>query len=108
MTAAATERDYESTIIDAARIGGWRIHTERPALSVKGWRTPIRGDTGWPDLFLAHPTRGVLAVELKRKPRKPTPEQVAWIDTLCQAGVDARIVYVPDGLDALCAELVAR
>jgi hypothetical protein len=106
-TATATERDYESTIIDAARIGGWLVHAERPARSTRGWRTPIRGDAGWPDLFLAHPDGRALALELKRRPRRPTPEQVCWLHALALGdAIDARVVYVPDELDALVAELV--
>ena len=106
MKALATEREYESTIIDAARIGGWMIHAERPARTATSWRTAIRGDVGWPDLFLAHPTRGAMALELKRRPNKPTTAQRVWLMMLVGAGIDARLVFVPDELDDLCAELV--
>lgn len=108
MTAPATEREYESTIIDAARLGGWRVHAERPAQSKRGWRTPVRGDVGWPDLFLAHPDGRAMAIELKRKPRRVTPEQMVWLTVLGAGGIDARLVYVPEGLDAIVAELVER
>lgn len=50
----------------------------------------------------------LLAVELKRKPRKPDAAQIAWLDALRAAGADARIVYVPEDMQALCAELVQR
>jgi len=105
MTERATERDYETTIIDAARLGGWFVHAERPARSAKGWRTPIRGHAGWPDLFLVNPDGRALALELKRRPNKPTPEQMSWLLALELAGIDARLVYVPDDLHALVAEL---
>lgn len=104
--ASATEAEYETTIIEAARLGGWLVHAERPARTARGWRTPIRGHVGWPDLFLAHPGRRPLALELKRKPNKPTPEQASWLLVLELAGIDARLVHVPDDLDALVAELV--
>jgi hypothetical protein len=107
MTAAlATEREYETTIIEAARLGGWLVHAERPARSARGWRTPIRGHAGWPDLFVVHPDGRALALELKRRPNRPTPEQASWLLALELAGIDARLVYVPDDLDALVAELV--
>ena len=108
MTATATERDYESTIIAAATLGGWLVHAERPARSARGWRTPIRGVAGWPDLLLVHPLLGrVLALELKRRPNRPRPEQVSWLLALELAGIDARLVHVPDDLDDLLAELTA-
>jgi len=104
----ATEADYESTIIEAALLGGWLVHAERPARSARGWRTPIRGHAGWPDLFLAHPDGRKMALELKRHPRRPTPEQSSWLLVLALGeAIDARVVYVPDELDALVAELVA-
>lgn len=106
-SSVATEREYESTVIDAARIGGWRVHAERPAQTAKGWRTAIRGSAGWPDLFLVHPTRGAMALELKRRPRRPTVEQVRWLAALTAVGIDARLVYVPEELDALVLELVS-
>lgn len=107
MPALATEREYETTILEAARIGGWRVHAERPAQTAKGWRTAIRGSAGWPDLFLVHPTRGAMALELKRRPRRPTVDQELWLAALAGAGIDARLVYVPDDLDALVRELVS-
>lgn len=106
MTATATEREYESTILEAAQLGGWLAHAERPAQSARGWRTPIRGDAGWPDLFLVHPDGRALALELKRKPNKPTPEQLSWLLALGLAGIDARLVWLPDDVDGLVAELV--
>lgn len=105
--ALATEREYESTLIEAAKLSGWLVHAERPAQSNRGWRTPIRGHAGFPDLVLVHPAAGrVLVVELKRRPNKPTPDQASWLLALELAGIDARLVYVPDELNALLAELV--
>lgn len=103
----AVERDWESTIIDAARLGGWLVHAERPAPSKRGWRTPIRGHAGWPDLVLVRGGRMIVA-ELKRRPNKVTDSQRIWLEWLARAGVDARVVWVPDDVDALCAELVGR
>jgi hypothetical protein len=102
---APTERDYETTIIEAAKLGRWLVHAERPARSARGWRTPIRGHAGWPDLFLVHPDGRALALELKRRPNRPTPEQASWLLALELAGIDARLVQLPDELDALVAEL---
>lgn len=103
-TERATERQCEDTIIEAARMLGWRVHAERPAQSGKGWRTPIRGDAGWPDLVLARGRRLIFA-ELKRKPNKVEPAQREWLDALAATGVEAHVVWVPEGMTAFLAEL---
>ncbi len=103
-----TERACQDTLIAAAKRGGWRVHAERPAANRSGkWATNVQGHTGWPDLALAHPTRGFLLVELKRKPGKVSAEQHAWHDTLRLAGIDVRVWWVPEELDAHCAWLAA-
>lgn len=102
-----TEAECQTTIIEAARLAGWLVHHARPARSERGWATPIQGHAGFPDLVLVHPLRGLLAIELKRRPNKVTPEQHRWLVALRLAGVDARVVWVPDEMDALIAELTA-
>jgi VRR-NUC domain len=102
-----TERECQDTIVEAARWGGWRIFGVRPARTKHSWETPIFGDKGWPDLVLVRGER-ILAVELKRTPNKPEPEQVVWLEVLAAAGVDARLVWVPEEMDDLVAELVRR
>lgn len=78
-----SEEACEDTIIRAARIHGWRVHAERKARSMKGVRTPIKGQRGYPDLTLAHGASGaVWFVELKRRPNKPEPDQVEWLNVL--------------------------
>lgn len=105
-TLRPSELAYQRTVLEAARLGGWLCHAERAAMNRAGrYSTPIQGDKGWPDLILARGPR-LLAIELKRRPNKPTAAQVVWLDALKAAGVDARLVFVPDELDALCAELV--
>lgn len=106
----ATEADCQRAVIVAARYAGWLVHHTRPARSARGWRTPLTGDPGFPDLVLVsrRPPGRLLVVELKRRPRRPTHEQQAWLDALSAAGVDARLVYVPDQLDDLLAELTER
>jgi VRR-NUC domain len=100
----ATERDYQRTVIDAAKMFGWRVHHARPAWTKRGYRTPITGHAGFPDLVLAHPNVGVLFVELKYS-TKLTDDQQRWGDVLTQAGADWRELRVPDGLDQFCQYL---
>jgi hypothetical protein len=107
VTPRATERECEDTIIEAAMTFGWRVHAERPARSAKGWRTPIQGHAGFPDLVLV---RGSLLwfVELKRKPNKIEHAQQEWIIALGATGALVSIVWVPEGLDDFVAQLAAR
>ena len=103
--AIAHERDYQRTIIDAAKMFGWRVHHTRPAWSGKGWRTPIAGHAGFPDLILAHEhVPGVLFVELKYS-TKLTADQARWGQVLTAAGADWRELRVPDGLSQFCQYL---
>jgi hypothetical protein len=71
------ESDFQSTLIDYAKLRGWFVCHQRPARTATGWRTAIEGHEGFPDLVLAR--RGtVLLVELKGARGRPTPQQAAW------------------------------
>lgn len=100
----ATEAQCEDAIIGAARLLGYRVHAERPARQARGWATAIKGDAGWPDLVLVGHGH-LIVVELKRKPNRVEPAQQAWHDALARAGVDCRVVWVPEGMDAFLADL---
>ena len=103
-----TELQCQATLIDAAKRGGWRVHAERTSLTASGRHaTAIAGHRGYPDLTLAHPTRGLLFVELKRKPNKMEAEQQAWQETLTWAGACAQTWWVPENLDEHCAWLIS-
>lgn len=101
-----SELQCERTIIEAARIAGWRIHGERTAIRQSGrYSTPIKGDAGFPDLILVRDGE-LLAVELKRKPNRVETGQQAWLDALGHvAGVTAIVVWVPEQQDAFIASL---
>jgi len=103
---APTEAECQTTIVEAAHLGGFLVHHARPARTDKGWRTPLQGDAGFPDLVLAGHGR-VIVVELKRRPNKLTPAQVRWQRELLAADVDYRLLWMPDDLTAFVAELIA-
>lgn len=107
MIERATELQCQATIVEAAKACGWRVHATRAAQTGRGWRTPIQGHKGFPDLVLV---RGSLLwfVELKRRPNKVEPDQHDWIDALLDAGALVSVVWVPEGLDDFCAQLAAR
>jgi hypothetical protein len=101
-----TEDEFQTAIITAARLMKWtRIVHFRPARTKHGWQTPLQGDNGFPDLLMI---RGetLLAVELKAGGRKPTPEQVAWLEAFakvpgCRAAVWTTRTPWGDIMDAL-------
>lgn len=81
LTDAMTESELQTAIIEAAQLYGWRVAHFRPALTSKGWRTPVQGDAGFPDLCLARNGR-VLFLELKSEKGRVTPDQDAWLTDL--------------------------
>lgn len=80
-----TEAELQNWIIELARLFGWLVHAERPARTQRGWRTPIQGDPGFPDLVMAHQVHGVIFAEVKTKSGRLSLEQMAWADILCDA-----------------------
>lgn len=75
------EADWQARVIDTAHTYGWRVCHHRPARTRKGWRTPVQGDAGLPDLILAR-NGVVLLVELKTDRGRVTAAQRAWLDQL--------------------------
>jgi hypothetical protein len=103
MNVKVTEHELQATILEAARVLGWRIYHQRPAQTRHGWRTALTGDPGFPDLILARPGR-VLALELKAARGRPRDAQADWLQALDGGLVIARLVY-PDDLDDVLALL---
>ena len=90
----ATETDYYAGIVEAARLGGWMICHFRPARTAHGWRTPLQGDSGYPDFTLIHPEAPhVIFVEVKADGQKLRPDQQAWRTALEDAGADYRLIH---------------
>jgi len=99
----ASERDCQQTIVDAARLLGYRVLAIRPSADQRGrWKSPIQGDPGYPDLTLVHPRAGVMFVELKRAPNRLEADQVAWRDAMRAANACWLLVWVPELLDEFC------
>lgn len=84
------EAGLQRAVIDLAKLTGWLVHHTRPAQTKRGWRTPIQGDVGFPDLVLVKGHR-VLFVELKSKRGRVTPDQEAWIMALALAGANIHV-----------------
>ncbi len=96
--AKPTEAGFTKTVLQFAKLHGWKVHHGRPALTAKGWRTPVMGDVGFPDIVLARAGR-VLFAELKVGKNKPTHEQALWL-AACGG-----VVWRPEMWDTISATL---
>ncbi len=84
-----SEAAFQSRVIALAVSLGWLVHAERAGRTAKGWRTPISGAAGFPDLVLV---RGrVVWVELKSEKGRVSPDQETWITMLAAAGQEVYI-----------------
>lgn len=106
MTTPLTEDDLLGQVIDLARLHGWRVSHFRPAWSTRGWRTPVQGDTGFPDLIMARNGR-VIVAELKGSAGRLRPEQTAWLDALRGEAVEV-YVWRPQDWPAIVRSLRRR
>lgn len=80
-----SEADFQTRVIDYAKLRGWMLVHYRPARTATGTRTPLAGDKGCPDLILARHGR-VLLIELKSQQGRVRPEQKAWLAHLGEHG----------------------
>jgi hypothetical protein len=96
-----TEREFMDQVTQLAEIRGWSWAHFRPAMTTKGWRTPVSGPLGkgWPDLVLVRGTQLYFA-ELKRDRKSPMKEaQWAVMAVLNQPA--PYFIWTPDDWDAI-------
>jgi hypothetical protein len=98
------EEDFIQTVIDYARLRGWLVSHFRPGRTRDGWRTPIQGDAGFPDLVMARiePTTGqarLIICELKSLRGRVTDDQSRWLQTLSAVPGIAVHVFRPTESD---------
>ena len=99
-----TEAQFLAKVKSIASIYGWELHHSTPMLTKQGkWLTS--GSAGFPDLVLAHRTRGLIFAELKTRKGKTSPEQANWILRL-QPHAEC-YVWRPDNFDAIIKRLAA-
>jgi hypothetical protein len=75
------EAEFQSRVVDYAKLNGWRVAHFRPARTERGWRTPMTGDAGFPDLVLAR-NGFVIFAELKSATGRVSPDQDAWLEAI--------------------------
>ena len=77
-----TERDFQTTVVEMARVLGWSVHGV-----LEQRKYAKRLSKGFPDLVLARQAKAgwwgrVIYAELKSQKGRVSPEQQAWIDLL--------------------------
>ena len=86
------ERVWLSEVVALAKAYGWLVYHALPAMNSRGrWATHQMGDTGFPDLMLAHHRFGTLFVELKTNQGRLTAQQETWLDVLAEAGQETAV-----------------
>lgn len=94
---ALSEKDWQQTVIDTARAGGWWVHHH---LDSRG------SEEGWPDLVLLRPPACVF-VELKTDRGQVRPAQAVVLEMLADSGL-ATAVWRPRDWPAVEARLLGR
>lgn len=73
----ASEKLFQDKVVQIAKMNGWLVAHQVPHQVRPGeWRSDT---TGFPDLVLMHPTRGIIFAELKTEVGKLTTEQTTWL-----------------------------
>ena len=98
-----TERDFSSSIEATLRLCGWRWCHFRAARAAQGWRTPLSGDAGFPDIVAVR-GRPLLFCELKAEAGAVRPEQRDWLEALEAAGQEVHL-WRPRDWDAITETL---
>jgi hypothetical protein len=91
-----TEREFERTVLETLRLCGWRFTHFRPAQTNRGWRTPLSGDAGFPDVVATRNDGRLLFLELKTDVGGLTQEQANWLSALGTAGAEVHVLRPSD------------
>jgi hypothetical protein len=96
--ASMTEAELMSNVIELAHVFGWRVAHFRPAMTSKGWRTPVSADgAGFPDLAMTRDR--VIYAELKSARGVTSDSQKNWLAALSNAGAEEYVWRPIDWLD---------
>jgi hypothetical protein len=95
-----SENDFQRALLEAAHLYHWRVCHFRAARTKSGWRTPIEGDPGLPDLILARDGVVIMA-ELKSDDGILAADQEEWLRALGPFGR----LWRPKDMPAILREL---
>ena len=90
--ALISEKSLQGAIIEYAEMQNWRVYHTYDSR---------KSEPGYPDLHLVRGKRSIFA-ELKKEGKKPTIEQVVWLEALDGAGHE---VYVWEPSNWLSGEV---
>lgn len=76
-----SEDDWKAKVIGYAKHHGWKVVHYRPAKTAKGYRTPLEGDKGCPDLIMARDSVIIFA-ELKSHNGRLSTDQKEWLEQI--------------------------
>lgn len=94
-----TEKAFQHAVEHLAHVYGWRLFHAKPSQLPNGrWVTAQTGNTGFPDLVLAHPVKGLIFAELKTQRGRVSPAQRIWLNTLEATGAECH-VWRPQDFD---------
>lgn len=82
LAVAMSEAQLQSNVLDVCGKLDLIVHHDRPARVKDGWRTPIEGTAGFPDLVIVSRSARVLFVELKREREARSALQMVWADRI--------------------------
>lgn len=102
-----TEAEFQRWVTELAEVLGWTHVHFRPAMTSKGYRTPVSGPLGkgWPDLVLVR--ERVIFAELKSVKGKLSLEQDYVLEELRRAGAEVYL-WRPEDRDQIGEVLFAR
>ena len=102
------ESTFQSSVIMLAKLHGWLVmHTRAVEIRPGVWKTPLQGHAGYPDLTLAHASKGIIYAELKSDTGRVSPMQKAWHETLSAAGAEV-YVWRPKDIEDISTRLARR
>lgn len=91
---------WQEQVMELAGVLGWTVLHVRKSVGKGAKWTTTTNIKGWPDLWCWHRKHGFAGIELKVGRDKPTPEQLAVLDSLRSAGAAVMVAY-PDDWNAL-------
>ena len=102
-----TEAEFQRWLTELAEVLGWTHVHFRPAMTSKGYRTPVSGPLGkgWPDLVLVR--ERIIFAELKSEKGKVSLEQDYVLGELRRAGAEV-YVWRPSDRDKIGKVLFSK
>lgn len=95
------ERIFQDKVIQIAVMNGWSYHHIVPRQVQGRW---LSDTPGFPDLVLAHPSRGFILAELKSPTGQLTPAQRSWLEITDGQTVESRL-WRPNDLERIALRL---